>query len=65
MKKENCFICGQKGHWENKCPKRKRKPMLVELFDDTLDQGTKQPASSFLGKFTGPKVYIKVMFCPP
>ena len=29
--KETCFICGQKGHWENKCPKNKSKPRLAAL----------------------------------
>lgn len=34
--KIKCFICGKKGHWENKCPKKK-KMCLATLFIDDLD----------------------------
>ena len=34
--KEVRFICGNKGHWANKCPKKKQKPKLA-AFCEHLD----------------------------
>ena len=31
--KETCFICIQRGHWANKCPKKKSKPRLVAFYE--------------------------------
>ena len=34
--KATCFICGNPGHWANKCPKKKQKPKLA-AFCERID----------------------------
>ena len=36
--KESCFLCGEKGHWENKCPKKKSRPHLAAFCDSIQPQ---------------------------
>ena len=36
--KESCFLCGAKGHWANKCPKKKDKPRLAAFCDSVQPQ---------------------------
>ena len=52
--KESCFLCGAKGHWANKCPKKKQKPHLAAFCASVQPQwwryssSTQPPSGDFL-----------------
>ena len=44
--KESCFLCGAKGHWANKCPKKKNKPHLAAFCASVQPQWWRYHSSS-------------------
>ena len=44
--KESCFLCDAKGHWENKCPKKKAKPRLAAFCASVQPQWWRYSSSS-------------------
>ena len=44
--KKSCFLCGAKGHWASKCPKKKHKPRLAAFCASVQPQWWRYSSSS-------------------